>query len=258
VALILLISLPMSFSCISKPAQTTITEIKTLTSTSNVTTTVSAVVTTTHTSIMPASTNVIETTATVSVTTTVTSVVTMTNTNAVTTSISTSEPHIKDGVLTENAAPAGITLEFLLAPRPYGQYGTGNFSLYYASLNLLDVLRGEDALKYLSKETNYAPYLNQPAADLEYICARFKFEYRARDPRDNQSYRLKQGEFLIYSEEKIMYENVPFILPWKSDIQNYDIFPGDAIEIMIVSLVGKNDTSPLMYYTSGSIWFALY
>jgi hypothetical protein len=172
--------------------------------------------------------------------------------------IVTSEPSTKDGVLTGNAAPVGVTLQFLISPRPYSQYGTGNFTLYVASLTLLDVFRGDDACKYLEKNINYPSYLNQPANGLEYICTRFKFECKSREPQATQSYKLKQGEFLMYSTDKIMYENVPFILPWKSDVKDYEIFPGDSIEITIVSLLEKNDLSPLMYCTSGSRWFALH
>ena len=119
------------------------------------------------------------------------------------------------------------------------------------------MFRGEEALKYLNNDIDYPSYLNQPANGLEYICAQFKFEYQSREPQAKPSYKLKQGEFLIYSADKIIYENVPFILPWKSDVQDYEMFLGDAVEITIVSLVGKDDMAPLMYCSSDSKWFIL-
>jgi len=167
------------------------------------------------------------------------------------------ESSVKDGILTENAAPIGVTIQCLISSRPFSQYGSRDFTLYIVSLTLLDVYRDEEALQYINRNIEYPSYLNQPVDGLEYIYARFKIEYQSREPQANQSYRLKQGEFLTYSTDKILYDNIPFILPWKPDVQDYEVFPGDTVEIVIASMVKTDDSAPLMYYATGSRWFVL-
>jgi hypothetical protein len=132
--------------------------------------------------------------------------------------------------------------------------------VYAIHLTLLEVMRGKYALDYLDDLGffySYPYYKSLPEAGYEYIVAAIEFEYYARDLPGNIIYKMEQGSFMSYSQDSIEY-NTPFILPWKENAFDYDITPGDVIEIKIAIVVKTVDKKPLMLFKKGDIWFSLY
>jgi hypothetical protein len=132
--------------------------------------------------------------------------------------------------------------------------------VYAIHLTLLEVTRGKNALDYLNNLSffySYPYYKSLPEAGYEYIIATIEFEYYARDLPGNIIYKMEQGSFMSYSQDSIEY-NTPFILPWKENVFDYDVAPGDMIEIKIATIVKTADKKPLMLFKKGNIWFSLY
>ena len=167
-----------------------------------------------------------------------------------------------EGFLSSNPARIGVTIAGTMAVLPFTQYPTleATGELYTVKLTLLEIMRGENALEYLTEFGLFAgfPYYKSlPGDGEEYLLATVKFEYYMRDLPGNLIYKMGQGDFMTYSETSFEY-NIPFILPWKSDIWDYDITPGDSIEIKIAILVHEDDNKPAMLFKKGDKWLGLY
>ena len=149
-----------------------------------------------------------------------------------------------------------------MAVLPFSQYpsleNTGE--LYTVKLTLMEVMRGQNAVDYLTKFglfSGYPYYKSLPDAGEEYILATIKFEYYMRDLPGNLVYKMAQGDFMGYSSAGTEY-HTPYILPWKSDTWNYDITPGDSFNLRIAIVVNSSDAKPTLLFKKGDKWLGLY
>jgi len=166
------------------------------------------------------------------------------------------------GFLFSNPARVGVRLSGTMAVMPFSQYPTLEVTgeLYTVKITLLEVMRGKNALDYLSDFglfSGFPYYKSLPETGYEYTLATMKFEYYMRDLPGDLIYKMGQGDFMCYSQDNVEY-NTPFILPWKTDIWDYDITPGDVIEIKIATMVSIDDEKPTMLFKKGEKWIGLY
>ena len=96
-----------------------------------------------------------------------------------------------------------------------------------------------------------------PKAGFEYLLARIKFEYYAREgtPRD-KVYELKEDEFTVASAEGKWYETPSIVLP-KSPLRG-KLKSGEFCEGWVAFVVPQDDKMPRLFFSRGSIWFQLY
>ena len=155
------------------------------------------------------------------------------------------------------AAAAGITLTDIV------ECGEGYTSheLYDMKIALLEVIRGEEAWKRL-RETSAA---NKPAdSGSEYILARIRFEYQARELPGLCVHPLLPEQFTAYSAGGDDYKPVS-VVPPPPELRK-DLKSGETFEGWIVFMVARQDKAPLMSYAAatggavqhgGNKWFLL-
>ena len=167
------------------------------------------------------------------------------------------------GFLSSQPARIGVTVEGTMAVLPFSQYpsleATGE--LYTEKITLLEIMRGENAFNYLTDFgifSGFPFYKNPPEAGYECVLVTIKFEYYMRDLPGNLIYKMAQGDFMTYSQDGVEY-STPYILPWRTDdMWNYDITPGDVLEIKIFTIVKTDDQKPVMLFKKGEKWLGLY
>jgi hypothetical protein len=229
-------------------------------------------------------TAVITTTTSLTLTTTITSSVststssstqtTTTNTTAISTSVTPSatgtllkaseivDAKGNEGLYSSEPARLGVRVSTTMAILPFDQYPTleQTGELYTVKLTILEIMRGKYALDYLTDFglfSGFPYYKNLPEDGYEYILATIKFEYYARDLPGNIIYKLAQGHFMSYSGDNVEYDT-PFVLPWKTDVFDYDIAPGDIVEIKIAVMVRTDDKKPTLLFKKADRWLGLY
>lgn len=141
------------------------------------------------------------------------------------------------------AAPAGTTLTDIV------ECGEGYTSheLYDMKIALQEVIRGEEAWRRIRD----ASPDNKPAeSGSEYILARIRFEYRARELPGLCVHPLLPEQFTAYSSGGEDYGQVSAIPP-KPELRK-DLKSGEAFEGWIVFMVSKEDKAPLVSYVAGT------
>jgi hypothetical protein len=166
------------------------------------------------------------------------------------------------GLYSTDPARIGVKVATAVAILPFDQYPTleATGELYTMKLTLIEVMRGKNALEYLSDFglfSGFPYYKSLPETGYEYLLATIRFEYYMRDLPGDIIYTMAQGHFMSYSENNVEYAT-PFILPWKTDIFNYDITPGDVIEIKIATVVRTDDKKPTLLFKKADRWIGLY
>jgi hypothetical protein len=154
-------------------------------------------------------------------------------------------------------APAGTTVAGIVE---CGQ-GYTSHELYDMKISLLEVVRGEAAWKRIREASSSN---KPPAAGLEYILARVKFEYYARGTPGLCIHQLVPDQFTAYSANGEDYKAAS-VVPPKPEMRK-GLKSGESIEGWLVFEVAKEDKAPLMYYSAdaggavqhgGGKWFLL-
>jgi hypothetical protein len=155
------------------------------------------------------------------------------------------------------AAPAGTALTDIV------ECGEGYTShdLYDMKIALLEVIRGEEAWKRIQ---NASP-ANKPAEPgSEYVLARIRFEYQARELPGLCLHALLPEQFTAYSAGGDEYRSV-WVVPPKPELRK-DLKSGESFEGWIVLMVSQQDRAPLLSYAAatggavqhgGNKWFQL-
>ena len=124
--------------------------------------------------------------------------------------------------------------------------GYTSHELYDMSIILLEVLRGEEAWKRLQA----VDASNKPAdSGLEYLLARVRFEYRARQIPGLCVHPLLPNQFTAYNAKGEDYPAVS-VTPPKPEMRK-ELKSGDSIEGWLVFAVSKADPAPLMSFSAG-------
>jgi hypothetical protein len=138
-------------------------------------------------------------------------------------------------------APKGITISGIM------ECGEGYTSheLYDMKITLLEIFRGKEAWKRLQE----AAASNKPArAGSEYILARVKFEYQARNLPGACIHQLEPNQFTAYTANGEDYPAVSVVSP-KPEMRKR-LKSGDSYEGWLVFAVSKGDTAPLMSFSA--------
>jgi hypothetical protein len=139
-------------------------------------------------------------------------------------------------------APKGTTISGIL------ECGEGYTSheLYDMKITLLEIFRGEEAWKRIQE----AAASNKPAAaGSEYILARVKFEYQARNLPGACTHPLEPNQFTAYTASGDDYPVVS-VVPPKPEMRKR-LKSGDAYEGWLVFAVSNEDKSPIMSFSAG-------
>ena len=124
--------------------------------------------------------------------------------------------------------------------------GYTSHELYDMKIILLEVLRGAEAWKRL-QEVNAA---NRPAEPgFEYLLARVKFEYQARQIPGSCVHPLRPNQFTAYNATGEDYAAVS-VIPPKPEMRK-ELKSGDSIEGWLIFAVSKDDPAPLMSFSAG-------
>jgi len=112
---------------------------------------------------------------------------------------------------------------------------------------VLEVIRGEEAWKRI-REVSTA---NKPAeSGSEYLLARVRFEYRARELPGLCIHPLLPEQFNAYSASGEDYPPV-LVVPPKPELRK-ELKSGESFEGWIVFVVAQQDKAPLMSYSAGT------
>jgi hypothetical protein len=159
------------------------------------------------------------------------------------------------GLTPSDAAPPGVSVAGII------ECGAGynSHELYDVKINVLEVVRGDKALQMAKSQSAKAP-----AAGLDYVVARVKFEYSARGTPGDCNHELRPGQFVALSSQGKKYAPAPLGL--KPEL-NATIRPGQGAEGWVSFLVPQADDKPLLTFTvsdagadqhGGDMWFRLY
>jgi hypothetical protein len=123
-----------------------------------------------------------------------------------------------------------------------------------ARITVLEVRRGEKAWD-LVKTSGLS---DKPAAGMEYVAARIRFEYGAQGASEDPSYAVRGEQFASVSGMGGQYDR-PSVLPPKPELSGW-LYPGDSLEGWLVFFVSVGDEKPLMSFGNNynKIWFRLY
>jgi hypothetical protein len=147
------------------------------------------------------------------------------------------------GASPSDPAPAGTTLTGII------ECGEGYTSheLYDIKITLLEVIRGEQALKRLREAGSSN---KPPEAGTEYILARIRYEYFARGVPGTCIHPLAPEEFTAYSRNGEDYKAVS-VVPPKPELRK-GLKSGESFEGWLVFAVPREDKTPLMLYSADS------
>ena len=133
--------------------------------------------------------------------------------------------------------------------KSFVELGSVNASNYDITITVLEVVRGEEAMKRL-KEANAG---NQaPKAGFEYILALVSFDIRGRAVTDNRVFDLGSSplQWVAYSADFTEYESVSVTLP-KPGLSGLASL-GKTVEGWVVFAIEQNETKPLMTFDPDS------
>jgi hypothetical protein len=141
------------------------------------------------------------------------------------------------------AAPAGVTLTDIV------ECGEGYTShdLYDMKIALLEVIRGEEAWKRIRA----ASAANKPAeSGSEFVLARIRFEYQARELPGLCVHPLLPEQFMAYSASGEDYRPAS-VVPPKPEMRK-ELKSGESFEGWLAFTVAQQDKAPLMSYSAGT------
>jgi len=147
------------------------------------------------------------------------------------------------GSAPSHAAPAGVTLTDIV------ECGEGYTShdLYDMKIALLEVIRGEEAWKRIRE----ASAANKPAeSGSEFVLARVRFEYKARELPGLCVHLLLPEQFMAYSAGGEDYRPAS-VVPPKPEMRK-DLKSGESFEGWLAFMVAQQDKAPLMSYSAGT------
>ena len=122
-------------------------------------------------------------------------------------------------------------------------------------ITVLEVMRGEKAWD-LVKASSPA---NKPAgAGMEYLVARIRFELGAKGATGNQTYAVREEQFVSVSSDGKQYET-PSVAHPKPTLSG-KLYEGESLEGLIALLVAVGEAKPLMNFGNNynRVWFKLY
>jgi hypothetical protein len=154
-----------------------------------------------------------------------------------------SAPAQTQGSVPSLAAPAGVTLTDIV------ECGEGYTShdLYDMKIALLEVIRGEEAWKRI-RAANSA---NKPAeSGNEFVLARIRFEYQARELPGLCVHLLIPEQFMAYSAGGEDYRPAS-VVPPKPEMRK-ELKSGESFEGWLAFMVAQQDKAPLMSYSAGT------
>jgi hypothetical protein len=141
------------------------------------------------------------------------------------------------------AAPAGVTLTDIV------ECGEGytSHALYDMKIALLEVIRGEEAWKRIRE----ASAANKPAeSGSEFVLARIRFEYQARELPGLCVHLLLPEQFMAYSAGGEDYRPASVVTP-KPEMRK-ELKSGESFEGWLAFMVAQQDKAPLMSYSAGT------
>jgi len=181
---------------------------------------------------------------------------------------------LKDSKITELEAEINQYLELLPPPPPEeGEPGSSRLfpadlneeitciydrssKMYAAAVTVLEIIRGEEAWRILY-ETN-SVWNDEPPSGYEYVLAKIRFKL-IKMPDGVNYYSLTRAEFEAVSENGVVYDYDPFLVPPQPDI-SADLYEGATHIGWTAFLVEISDKKPVMSFQrdDGKAWFKLY
>ncbi len=141
------------------------------------------------------------------------------------------------------AAPSGVALSDIV------ECGEGytSHNLYDMKIALLEVIRGEEAWKRIRE----ASAANKPAeSGSEFVLARIRFEYQARELPGLCVHPLLPEQFMAYSASGEDYKPASVVPPQPE--MRKELKSGESFEGWLAFRVAQQDKAPLMSYSAGT------
>ena len=148
----------------------------------------------------------------------------------------------------EEAIPIGktVTTQINCSNNP------GGIEAYDATISLLEILRGTDALDLLKKADSS---IMKPEDEYEYLLARVSFKMKARGAPGDKTYDLDRPlQFTAFSTDFEEYESPTVVLP-KPQLKR-TVAADQYVEGWIALKIMKKDKQPLLMFdpSSGGAW----
>jgi hypothetical protein len=139
------------------------------------------------------------------------------------------------------AQPVGVALQTIII---FGDQYNGGDELYDVRITVVEVVRGEKAWR-LVKDTNASN--KPPGTGFDYLLARVRFEFSARNKPEHYSYALDPAQFVAMSTDNKMYG--PAVLAEGLEpALRATLRSGDFAEGWAAFLVPRSDHTPLMLF----------
>jgi hypothetical protein len=139
------------------------------------------------------------------------------------------------------AQPLGIPLSTIIV---FGDQYNGGDELYDVTITVAEVARGEKAWQMVKAASAENP---ASVAGLEYLLARVKFEFAARNRPAHYDYTLEPSQFSALSAATAPYAAANLTAPVKPELRA-TLHSGDSAEGWVAFLVPRGDHTPLMIF----------
>ena len=139
------------------------------------------------------------------------------------------------------AQPFGIPLNTIIV---FGDQYNGGDELYNVKITVAEVVRGEKAWQMV-KAANAENV--SPGAGMEYLLARVKFEFSARNRPEHYNYSLEPSQFSAMSATTEPYAVATLAGPVKPELRA-TLHDGDWADGWVAFLVLRSDHTPLMNF----------
>jgi len=139
------------------------------------------------------------------------------------------------------AQPLGIPLSTIIL---FGDQYNGGDELYDVKITVAELARGEKAWQMVKAAGAENP---APVAGLEYLLARVKFEFAARNRPAHYDYTLDPSQFSAMSAATVPYAAANLAAPVKPELRA-TLHSGDSAEGWVAFVVPRGDHTALMIF----------
>jgi hypothetical protein len=143
----------------------------------------------------------------------------------------------------KNPAPIGSPVKSMV------ELGSVYSSIYDIDITVLEVVRGKEAMKMLTRADSKN---KKPAKGFEYLLAKVKFGMKSRAVSDKLSFELGKEplQWVALASDLTEYTSVSVTVPAPALVGT--VKPGNAIEGWVAFAVDKKDSGPVMVFDPDS------
>ncbi len=128
----------------------------------------------------------------------------------------------------------------------FGDAYTMPIEVYDAKICVVEVVRGDPAWNLLKNED---PSIYQPEPESEYIVARIRFEFAARGKPGDQSYTLKEDQFVALSADGLTQYRSAKVVPPRPRLDR-TLRSGESADGWVPFVVSRSELKPMMLFRS--------